>query len=236
MKLATTIHHPPRKRVRRPGAKKENEMSEITRALTTPAESITDAIMRELPTSPDAKWIQTFTGRAFWPLDPNPDHVCIQDIAHALAMKCRYTGHVKRFYSVAQHSVFASYIVPPVDALWGLMHDASEAYLPDVARPVKRNMPGFREIEDRVMAAVADRFCLPWPMPESIHHADLVLLATERRDLMAAPPYRWISTENIEPIAATIEPLLPELAELEFLLRWKELNGAAESAKGAQPK
>jgi hypothetical protein len=180
--------------------------------------------MTTLQASPDSKWIQTFTGRAFWPLDPNPEHVCIEDIAHALAMKCRYTGHVKRFYSVAQHSVLASYTVPPMDALWGLMHDASEAYLPDVARPVKRNMPGFREIEDKVMEAVAERFSLPMPMPESIHHADLVLLATERRDLMADPPYRWISTENIDPLPAPIRPLMPDAAERAFLVRWVELT------------
>jgi uncharacterized protein len=196
----------------------------ITEAITTPAESVAEGVSRTLEASPDSKWIQTYTGRAFWPLDPKPEHVCIEDIAHALAMKCRYTGHVKRFYSVAQHSVLASHIVPTADALWGLMHDASEAYLPDVARPVKRNIPGFREIEDRVMEAIASRFRLTLPMPESIHHADLVLLASERRDLMADPPYRWVVTENIEPIGWLIVPFDPPAAEEYFLRRWRELT------------
>jgi 5'-deoxynucleotidase YfbR-like HD superfamily hydrolase len=183
--------------------------------------------MTTLQASPDSKWIQTYTGRAFWPLDPNPAHVCIEDIAHALAMKCRYTGHCLMFYSVAQHAVLVSHIVPPEDALWGLMHDASEAYLPDVARPVKRNIPGFSGIEDRVMEAIATHFGMSWPMPESIKHADLVMLATERRDLMASPPFQWVSTENIEPMADEIGALYPMASKSLFLSRWRELTAPA---------
>jgi 5'-deoxynucleotidase YfbR-like HD superfamily hydrolase len=105
----------------------------------------------------DNNWIQTFTGRQFWPLDPRPEDIELLDIAHALANKCRYTGHTRSFYSVAQHSVLVSEIVPAADAHWGLLHDASEAYLPDVARPVKRELAGFQEIENRLMGCVAER-------------------------------------------------------------------------------
>ena len=83
-------------------------------------------------------WIQTFTGRAFYVLDPRPEDVDIEDIAHALSMQCRFAGHCREFYSVAQHSVTASWLVPPEDALWGLLHDAAEAYVVDLPRPIKR--------------------------------------------------------------------------------------------------
>lgn len=195
-------------------------MTPLSEALTRPVASITEG----LQAAPDGKWIQTASGLAFWPLDPKPEHVCIEDIAHALGMKCRYTGHTRVFYSVAQHSVIASRIVPREDALWALLHDASEAYLPDVARPVKRAMPGFMEIEDRLMQAVAERFGLRRPMPESVHHADLVLLATERRDLMSSPPYRWLSTENVTPLPERINPKLPPEAREMFLHRFGELT------------
>ena len=82
-------------------------------------------------------WIHTFTGRHFYPLNPNADDVDIEDIAHALANTCRFNGHVSTFYSVAQHCVLASQYCES-DPLWALMHDAAEAYLPDVAAPVKK--------------------------------------------------------------------------------------------------
>lgn len=187
----------------------------------------------ELQIAPDNKWIQTASGRAFWPLNPKPEHVFIEDIAHALSQKCRYTGHTKSFYSVAQHSYLASLIVPDEDCLWALLHDASEAYLPDVARPVKKDLPGFIEIEDRVTEAVAKRFGLSLPMPESIKEADLVLLATERRDIMSDPPYRWTSTENIQPLGLIIKPLPPEAAKALFMSRWHELMGRMTFAAAA---
>ncbi len=85
--------------------------------------------------------MQTFSRTMFYPLDPHPEDVHIVDIAHALANICRFGGHAKRFYSVAQHSVLVSRIVEPEDALHGLMHDAAEAYVGDVVRPIK-HMPG----------------------------------------------------------------------------------------------
>lgn len=89
-------------------------------------------------------WIQTYTGRQFWPLDPKPEEVCIEDIAHALSQQCRYAGHTIRFYSVAQHSVEIALRVPRAAALWGLLHDAAEAYLVDLPRPVKYLMPAYK--------------------------------------------------------------------------------------------
>jgi hypothetical protein len=174
----------------------------------------------------DSNWIQTFTGRQFWPLAPRAEDVCIEDIAHALAMKCRYTGHCTRFYSVAQHSVLASQIVPSNDALWALLHDATEAYLPDVARPVKQEWPEFREWEDRLCAVIAEKFGLSMPMPDSIKHADLIMLRTERRDLMVTPPRAWRTDELAQPMVDHIFPLSWVPAESLFLRRFGELTGS----------
>jgi hypothetical protein len=171
-------------------------------------------------------WIQTFSGRQFWPLEPAPEDVHIVDIAHALSNICRYTGHTREFYSVADHSIRVSKIVPAEDALWGLLHDASEAYICDVARPVK-HFPAFgelyRQIEDRLMAAICQKFGLPLEQPASIKTADNILLHTERRDLMARPPQPW--RDPHEPLPDIIRPLMPFVAERNFRRRFRELTG-----------
>ncbi|KKN29889.1 hypothetical protein LCGC14_0839670 [marine sediment metagenome] len=179
-----------------------------------------------MPDRTDSNWIQTFTGRQFWPLNPRAEDVCIEDIAHALSMKCRYTGHTREFYSVAQHSVLASRCCK--DSRWGLMHDATEAYLPDVARPVKRALGTFTAIEDALMRVIAPVFELEMPIPECVHQVDLVLLATERRDLMAEPPVPWITTEQIKPLEMEITPWEPYEAKELFLRCFFALFGALE--------
>lgn len=180
-------------------------------------------------------WIQTATGGKFWPLDPKPEDVCIYDIAHALSQLCRFTGHTKKFYSVAQHSVLVSQACGPcgwIDARWGLLHDAAEAYLNDIARPVKRTvmMDGYRDSEEKLIACIAERFGLSLPIPSSVHHADRVLLLTERRDFMH--PLEWSETNReawnlsgAEPLEKVILPWTPEEAEMKFLLRYRELFG-----------
>jgi len=191
-------------------------------------------VVRIMPNHPRERdergWIQTFTGRQAWPLRPAEEDICIEDIAHALSMICRYTGHVREFYSVAQHSVIASKIVPLEDAQWALLHDATEAYLCDVARPVKPFLGDYKKIERRLMNCIANVFNLSGFEPESVKHADLVLLATERRDLMASPPVPWISTENISPLTDRIHPLPPAEAKKLFLDRFKELFQVATEA------
>lgn len=143
-------------------------------------------------------WCQTFTGRAVYPLDMRPEDVDIRDIAHSLSLQCRFNGHCKVFYSVAEHSVnVVAWLVEnhSFDELalfrWGLMHDAAEAYFSDVPRPVKRSMPGWTAIESDILTVIANRFCLALPIPEEVVRADGVLLATEARDFMAPPPRAW---------------------------------------------
>lgn len=101
-------------------------------------------------------WIQTATGGQFWPMDPQPDEIDINDIAHALAMLCRFGGHCLRFYSVAEHSVLLSHAVPPEHALWALLHDATEGYLVDMPRPIKAFLPGYKEAEAGIVRAVIE--------------------------------------------------------------------------------
>lgn len=166
--------------------------------------------------------MQTATGRAFWPLDPRADEIDIEDIAHSLSNMCRYAGHCSEFYSVAQHSVLVSWLAPIKDALWGLLHDASEAYLVDVPRPVKPHLPGYREIEDRVMREVCAKFGLPEQMPASIKRLDRAILADEARDLMKSPPIDWGLTEP--PLGIPIAPWTPSHARIAFLSQFKMLT------------
>ena len=158
-------------------------------------------------------WMQTFTGRMFWPLDPRADEIEIEDIAHALSMQCRYAGHCTRFYSVAEHCVLLAGAVEEHHALWALLHDASEAYLVDVPRPVKPFLTGYRFAEAHVMAAVAERFGLG-PMPEEVKDADNRILEDERQQIMAPAPKAW----NVGPaLGVTVHGWEPERAERAFL-------------------
>ena len=166
-------------------------------------------------------WMQTYTGRVFWPLDPAPQDVCIEDIAHALSMSCRYNGHTRRFYSVAEHSVLVSRHVPPEDALWGLLHDATEAYLPDVIRPIKPHLTGFKEIENRLMDVICQRFQLSQGMPQSVHHADSAILTDEQMQVMGRPPRDW--NLPYPGLGVQIRCWLPSDAEADFLSRFHEL-------------
>ena len=172
---------------------------------------------------PEEAWIQTYSGQRFNPTKPVPEAIVIQDIAHSLSMQCRFSGHVKQFYSVARHSVMVSYICDMKDALWGLLHDASEAYLVDVPRPLKQSgkFDSYLFFESQMQEAVCQRFGLPDSEPDSVKKADKIMLATEARDLMAPLREDWIQT--IEPLLFKIDPLPPEEAKKAFLKRFFEL-------------
>lgn len=178
-------------------------------------------------------WMQTYTGKRFYPFDPRACEIDIVDIGHALANLCRFGGHCREFYSVAEHSVRVSRECAPEDALWGLLHDASEAYLCDLPRPIKRSaeLRGYSLVEKDVQRAVHIRFGLlrepvAWEMfPSSVYRADEVLLATEARDLMGNHCLeRWSSLEGIEPLPERIEPWPWREARDRFLQRFYELT------------
>lgn len=102
-------------------------------------------------------FIQTFAGKHFNYLDIQQDAIEIEDIANALSNICRFAGHLPEFYSVGQHSVLTSYLVPQEFALEALLHDAAEAYLQDIPDPLKRLLPDYRAIEDQVDAAIRQK-------------------------------------------------------------------------------
>lgn len=143
-------------------------------------------------------WVQTFTGRAFYPLDPRPADIDIRDIAHHLSMICRYNGAVRRFYSVAEHCVLLCQVVTdrlPDDSsqqLQALMHDAAEAYLCDVVRPVKVALAGYREAEQRVERAIAERFGLLCAGKTTlVDELDNLILYDEAKALMPVENDPW---------------------------------------------
>ncbi len=179
---------------------------------------------------PDEPWIQTYSGRRFTPTNPYVDAIVIQDISHALSMKCRFNGHPRRFYSVAQHSVLVSYICDSADAFWGLMHDAAEAYLVDFPAPLKHSgkFDEYIAIEDNMQRAICKRFGLPEVEPISVKKADKILLATEARDLLSPLHSDW--RQPAEPLPFKIEAMSQQQSKDLFMKRFFELTGHGPSA------
>lgn len=173
-------------------------------------------------------WIQTASDGQFFLDVPRAADVKIEDIAHALSNLCRFTGHVRRFYSVAQHSVLVSFECDREDALAGLLHDATEAYVGDVSSPLKSMLPEYRAIEARVWRVIAARFSLPDELPASVRHADAVLLATEKRDLLGPAPASWGTWPA--PMLERIDPWAPDWACRNFLSRFRELTAEWRAA------
>jgi hypothetical protein len=169
-------------------------------------------------------WIQTYVGVQFWPLDARVEDVNIRDIAHSLANQCRFAGHTKFHYSVAQHSVYVSYLCNPQNALWGLLHDATEAYLVDLPRPIKKlsTFSAYVEAEASLSIVVCDAFDLPREEPADVHEADMRICATEARDLIDNPCMSWLQAMP-SPYELKIVSMTPQEAERIFLLRYKEL-------------
>lgn len=162
----------------------------------------------------EGHWITTFTGKKFHYLNPSRDEICIEDIAHALALTCRFGGHCRQFYSVAEHSFRLIEIVAKKDKLAALFHDAHEAYLHDVPRPIKCDMQGYREIADGIQRMIHMAFDITVHYPDHLKFADDILLATESRDIMATIQ-DW--AELPKPLTAQIKPMDWQLAERIFL-------------------
>lgn len=173
---------------------------------------------------------RTRSGKSFDFFEPHKNEMTIEVIAHALSNICRFGGHTSTFYSVAQHSVLVSYVVPAEDAYDGLMHDAAEAFTGDIASPLKELLPDFRDIERRVEAAVWGHFGVTMPLPRSVKDADLALLVTECRDLMPDGPDGRLTIDGIEPLCIAISPLNPGDARALFLNRYRELRARKERA------
>lgn len=179
-------------------------------------------------------WMQLSDGRALYPNDPRPEDFHIENIAHALSQICRFGGHSLSFYSVAQHSVLVSRICPPHLALEGLMHDAAEAYIGDMIRPLKHDNStlgrAYEAVERKIEIALSVRFNLqgyiwtadPYGWPSDVKHADNVILATEARDVMAPPPQPWNTLPL--PLEERIVPLTSSEAKTLFWDTYMELT------------
>ena len=169
-------------------------------------------------------YITTITGKHIDFANITPDQFCIKDIAAGLSNTCRFTGQLANFYSVAQHSVYVSQIVPPEFALEALLHDATEAYMGDITSPLKAMLPDYKAIEKRVDAAIREQFGLPPVMPVEVHDADLVMLATEKRDLEIDPRSHWPMLNSALPHNdIMIQPLTPPQAYHQFMARFELL-------------
>lgn len=146
-------------------------------------------------------FVGTYKGNEFWPLDPRPEEVDIVDIIHSLSQICRYNGHTKHFWSVAQHSLLVEHIIrtylkveSPEVRLLGLLHDASEAYINDICRPVKRHLLGYDAIEDKIQKVVLEH-CKLYDKAvadalDIVHTADNIAIAVESSVLMR-PKTHW---------------------------------------------
>ena len=164
--------------------------------------------------------IQTYTGIGFDPINPDPELIKIEDIAHALSNQCRFSGHARSFYSVAQHSAHCAEIAclasnaPLARAM--LLHDASEAYLLDMPRPLKKAFPQYAEIEDRLMRAIADKFKFDWPMTPAMKEIDDRVLFTEKKHLLKDRDWGY----QIKPYDMVVDPWVPHQAEFIFMVKF----------------
>lgn len=177
-------------------------------------------------------FIETYTGTAFYAFDPHPDEVHIDDIAHALSLICRFNGHTSHFYSVGQHSINCARELlvrgaAPEFALLGLLHDASEAYLCDIPRPLKPYINGYAEAESQLMDAILKKYGLEnvdWTM---VHQIDNDMLAFEANRLM---PCKCWNPPDIQMSVASIDEQSPYIVQSTFLSMFEKLK--EESTNG----
>ena len=159
-------------------------------------------------------WIGTYTGKKFHFLNPIPEEICIEDIAHALALTCRFGGQCSTFYSVAEHSYRVALLVERQDRLAALLHDAHEAYLHDILAPIKYHIFGYRELADNIQKEINKTFKIELKYPSLLKLADEQLLATEARDLMK---FTEGGDKLSLPLYEKIQPTNWQLAEKVFL-------------------
>jgi len=168
-------------------------------------------------------WIMTYTGEKFDVFSPKKEQIHLIDIAHSLANQCRFNGHCKQFYSIAEHSVYVSYFA---DAE-GLMHDAAEAYIGDITRPIKQfiRIKTFllEQIERNILEKVFEKFRLQWPVSEDVWEYDTRLCLTEG-NLLGFDTSEW-EMSHVKPLCINFLPCYdPEKAKELFLARAQNLG------------
>lgn len=180
--------------------------------------------------------VTTATGKAFYPFDPRAEEVEIQHIAASLSTRARFTGSTRQFYSVAQHSALVADYMERPHRLWGLLHDAAEAYLPDVVSQMKprtylEDLDGslvkFKTIEKRIMRAVCQHFGLPEEEPAGLKKVDVSVLLAEARDMLPTREVGW--WPDGDPIQEFVYPLGPRASKILFLSRYYEILNERKS-------
>ena len=151
--------------------------------------------------------IRTFTGLYINVFSPTPEMICIEDIAHGLSNQCRFAGHLNKFYSVAQHSWHCYTLVSDEHKLAALLHDASEAYLCDMPKPIKKNLPDYCKIEDNLMKVISKKFGFEYPSSKEVKEADKTMLIVEWEKLMinATDHVCWDHAESKQTFIKTFE-------------------------------
>jgi hypothetical protein len=167
--------------------------------------------------------ILTHSRQYFNFLKPHLYRATISDFAFSLSKICRFGGHCHPFYSVAQHSVLVSYLVEPHLAFPALMHDCAEAFLGDCTKPLKQLLPDYRALEKTIEAVLFRQLNIKYPLHHSIKHADLIMLATEQRDLMPEHDDEWGQIEGISAQHQRIIALPPDQARDLFFARLQEV-------------
>jgi hypothetical protein len=170
-------------------------------------------------------WIQTYSGERF---DYNLlSPIKMEDIAWSISHTCRYNGHSRRFYSVAEHCVHVSNAVDPEYALAGLLHDAAEAYVGDLPYPLKVYLrsigqTAFDEMEEQIHKAIFEMHDLPWPMPPQVKEIDKNMLAVEAPALLGKLQPGWDMGDNPPPVS--LRYWSPRMAYSQYMARYKALT------------
>lgn len=176
-------------------------------------------------------WIETYTGKSFYPLDPRPQDICIEDIAHGLSLICRYNGQCKRLYTVAQHSlncadVAAHLGLTPRIQLLCLLHDAAEAYIADVSKPVKPYLAGYKDIERNIQAVIYRTFDIAPPdktEADWVKHIDRCVMVAEAKVLMPFQGWgKWV--DDADEVEVDLTPWTGEMLEARFKVRFAALK------------
>ena len=171
-------------------------------------------------------YIGTYTNKKFYFLEPEPDQICIEDIAQALSMNCRFSGHVSKFYSVAEHCCIIGDLVEAADkssseVLAALLHDASEAYICDIPRPIKPYLANYFDMELKIEKVIQQKYNIT-AKTELIDYYDYHICGEEARQLFRHVP-DWV-TEFDRLSGVKIKSWTPEQAKKEFLDRFDRLN------------
>ena len=206
---------------------------------------------KNMELSPEQKsdrgpFVATLSGAYFFIYECNIEDIPVEDMAHALSMNVRFNGHIKRFYSVAEHSCYISDLAGTAAALagmkreevrrvalWGLLHDITEAFVPDIPRPFKPVIVGFKEYEDKLAQKVARQYNLSWPMPDLVKYMDTNIVRLEAEVLFPNPPIWTNHYDDLTSIATEvgIEPQKdfgqePDMAFRMFMDRYESLTGS----------